>query len=200
MGFVSKRKIRTASQKESVVSERKEHFGRLVESLYGHFHESKQTSVNKLALLKLLYERMDNPERGSAALNKAYIAKFNKRLPKSKRAQNNRTIRSATNQLKKWIDEYYDRNPELPIRFRITDEYVLETIVDDGIKGKSVKELNDEIDELMQELGDCHKTISDIRAGKREPKHADQVANRFNCMLKFATRLNKLEGATRRRT
>ena len=163
------------------MNERIEYYQRLIESVRGHFHHMKQTRVNKLTLLKLLYERIDSRETGAKSLTEAYIKKTKLRIAKNKKDGFNRAIRAAVKSLRKWFKEYYDRHPEVPIRFRITKDFVMETIVSDGFDGQSVEQLNEKANKLLAEINKISAEVISIKKG-RKPKHADQVRNRLQSL------------------
>lgn len=182
------------------MSERLKYYDRLKVSLRSHFQPKKQTKVKKLVLLQLLLERMDSKEFGLNSLMDAYIKEQKVIIKKADHQGFYRTMKRAIFYMKKWFDQYYDRNPDLPIRFIINDNYVLETIVSDGYDQLSLEELNKKIRKLLRVQSGCIRLISQIRSGKAKVKHADRIQTALDRNEEVARELNKLSAAARRRT
>ena len=182
------------------MNERQHFFARLVESLRGHFHTNAQKKVNKLTLLELLFSRMDCEESGLTSLVDAYIQVNKIKVSQSKKRDFYQSVRHAVRHMQKWIKEYYSRHPEVPIRFTINKDYVLETTVRDGYDQFDLKSLNEKISKLLREQAECINLISKIRSGKAKVKHADRIQTALDRNEEIAKELNKLSAAARRRT
>ncbi len=176
------------------MNERREYFEQLLDWLFAHYNKSQQTRIKKELLLNLLFRRMDIKEKGVRALAKAYLKEHG-----GKKDGFNSALRSAVSTLIKWINQYYERNPSLPIQFRITEDFRLVSTVKDGFKNKSVPCLYDEADATLDALIEAAEEIKKIRQGKSNPKHADQNARRYRLVREKAIRAEKLAAAIRRR-
>lgn len=129
------------------MSEIEAEFRQLNEALSAHFQDKKQTRVNKVELLELLYERaMQGIEGDFLDLVKSYQS----RCGATDRDALVRALRRAVNTIACWMRQHYQRFPDHIIKFEIYRAAQLRVRVHDEFRGRSISDLSAELEGLVR--------------------------------------------------
>jgi hypothetical protein len=178
------------------MSERRDYFNLLIDALSGHFHQSKQIRVNKVKLLELMFSRMNSNELGVQNLTNSYREKYK---PQGNQTQTAAAIRRALDLLSSWFDTYYDSHPDIPIRFKLTENYQLQAVVQDGFDKRSVVSLVRETEQLLTKIQSLSAEASDLLSGKVELGKADRYSKCVDEIAAASDRLKRVSAAAKRR-